>query len=558
MLLTVVHAAGLLGARLLRLATGLLALSVIVFVLLRVVPGDVAGAIVGRDAERAAPETQREIERIQGALDLDRSLPEQYLLWITGPGRGDLGQGLWSRVPVFDEIRLASLKTAELVLLAAGVAAVLGVPLGLFGVRSGRYRWLPRLVALAGASFPAFWTGMMLFLGCLFWFNWVPNLDYRGLFREPWQNLQLYLLPSLALGLGMTGPVMGVVYCCRSSIGGGAEKATRWKPVRWLEVSNPSGLVAGFLATAVLLEVVFAIPGLGWLMARAVLERDLPTLQWLLLLFGALGWVLPGGRAGLPGPPAGMWSMACAGRIPTALGLVLVVGVAVGAVAGPWLTPFEPSRMDVGQRLLPPGLTHPLGSDDFGRDLLARLLEGGRVSLLTGALAAAVGVAAGAAAVWLEGRPPRSGARLVRTIVDLLSAFPPVILAMAVISMVGPTLLSVGLSVALVLVPGTARSLAREDRAWGLPSAPARLAVLAPVGTAALAQAILLEAHLSFLGLGPSPQGSTWGSLLGAYGPRLFEAAPWLAVFPGLAIGVTVLAFNLLSGALASWAEDRR
>ena len=258
------------------------------------------------------------------------------------------------------------------------------------------------------------------------------------------------------------------------------------------------------------------------------------------------------------------------------LGLALILALVLTAALAPLLAPVSPDAQNLRMRLEPPSLTHPFGTDEFGRSVLSRTIYGARVSLFTGlvpvALAATVGTLVGLAAGFYRGRVDTVLMRLM----DVLLAFPSLLLALAVVGALGPGLVNAVLAVAIVGIPQYARIVrsvvlsAREEdfvqaaRALGagdtrlllrhiLPTAVGPLAVQATLG---IGFAILSMAGLSFLGLGVQPPTPDWGEML-ARGRRYLPEATWLLAFPGVAISLTVLAFNLLGDGLRDALDPR-
>lgn len=258
------------------------------------------------------------------------------------------------------------------------------------------------------------------------------------------------------------------------------------------------------------------------------------------------------------------------------VGLAIVLGLVALAVFAPWIADRPPDAQNLRTRLLPPSLEHPFGTDEFGRSVLARVAYGARVSLLTGvvpvALALLVGSAIGLVAGFFRGR--LDGA-LMR-VMDVFLAFPSLLLALAVVGTLGPGLVNAVIAIAIVDVPQYARLVrsvvlgTREEeyvqaaRALGagagrlmlrhvLPSAIGPIVVQATLG---VGFAILAIAGLSFLGLGVQPPTSDWGEML-ARGRRYLPDATWLMIFPGLAVSLTVLGFNLLGDGLRDALDPR-
>ena len=264
------------------------------------------------------------------------------------------------------------------------------------------------------------------------------------------------------------------------------------------------------------------------------------------------------------------------------VGLVVVVAVVFAALLAPVLTPFDPLAQDITQRLKPPGWTntegraHWLGTDHLGRDILGRILSGSRIALVVGlaavAIAGTLGLVIGVLSGYFGGRVDDVFMRLA----DIQLAFPFILLALAVIGVLGPSLRNiivvVGVSGWVVyarIVRGEVLSLREREfvqAARAVGSSPGRVIVrhlvpnaFAPwlvIATLDMARVIIVESALSFLGLGIPPPTPTWGGML-ADGRVYMSTAWWLATFPGLAILVTVLGINLLGDGLRDTLDPR-
>ncbi len=251
------------------------------------------------------------------------------------------------------------------------------------------------------------------------------------------------------------------------------------------------------------------------------------------------------------------------------LAIVIVLLAGLAAVAGPVLTPYDPAAQELSRRLEAPSRAHPLGLDELGRDILARLMAGARISLLVGlavvSVSATVGMFFGSIAGYFGGRVDD----VISRVIDVLMAFPGILLAIALVAVLGPSLRNVVLALSVIGWVGYARLVrgqalrAREfefvqaARASGagsgrivlhhiLPTAFPAVVVQATLG---MAGAIIAEAALSFLGLGVQPPTPSWGTMLDAGRAHLFDA-PHVTIFPGLAIALLVLGFNLLGDSL--------
>ena len=251
------------------------------------------------------------------------------------------------------------------------------------------------------------------------------------------------------------------------------------------------------------------------------------------------------------------------------LGAAIVCAAALAALVGPWLVPFDPAAQDLPLRLAGPSAAHWFGLDELGRDILARVLSGARVSWLVGlvvvVVSAGVGVAVGAIAGYYGGRIDEVASRVM----DVLMAFPGLLLAIALVAVLGPSLVNVVFALASIGWVGYARLVrgqvlrAREfeyvqaARALGATTprilirhvVPSALPALSVQATLGMGGAILAEASLSFLGLGVQPPTPSWGTML-SYGRAHVLDAPHLTIFPGLAIAALVLGFNFLGDGL--------
>ena len=258
------------------------------------------------------------------------------------------------------------------------------------------------------------------------------------------------------------------------------------------------------------------------------------------------------------------------------VGLAILATLAVLAVAAPWLSARDPIRTAPREALQPPGGRFVLGSDQFGRDVASRVLHGARVSLLVGVISVSIAVGLGAPIGLVSGYYGGRLDGLIMRVMDVMLAFPGILLALAIVSVLSPGLGNVMIAVGLSAVPGYARLVratvlsAREHlyveaaRALGgrdgailvgdiLPNVVAPLIVTATLG---LGGAILSAAALSFLGLGSQPPQPEWGRML-SEGRDYLREAWWISTFPGLGILLTVLAMNLVGDGLRDVLDPR-
>ncbi len=259
-----------------------------------------------------------------------------------------------------------------------------------------------------------------------------------------------------------------------------------------------------------------------------------------------------------------------------ALGLLLVGGMSLAAILAPWIAPADPNAIHVDAMLLKPCAGHPLGTDALGRDVFTRILYGGRVSLWVGFVAVGISTAIGLFLGLVAGYFGGLIDELVMRLVDVMLCFPSFFLILAVIAFLEPSLMNIMAVIGLTSWMGVARlvraeTLALRGRDFVLAArvagaGPARIIArhilpnaVAPVlvsATLGVAGAILTESSLSFLGLGVQPPDASWGNML-MDGKEVLEVAPWLSVFPGLAILFTVLGYNLLGESLRDILDPR-
>jgi peptide/nickel transport system permease protein len=239
-------------------------------------------------------------------------------------------------------------------------------------------------------------------------------------------------------------------------------------------------------------------------------------------------------------------------------------------------TPHDPEAVEIGNRLRSPGATHLLGTDQLGRDILSRVLRGASIALMVAGVSVAISLALGVALGAIAGYAGGWTDELIMRAMDGLLAFPALLLAIAVVAALGPGHRNAAIAIGVVGIPVFARltrgvvlALVRREfvlavQAQGgtpayilvqhvLPNAMAPVIVMASLS---IGRAILAEAGLSYLGLGTQPPLPSWGKML-QEAQGFLTLAPWMAVFPGLAIAVTVLAFNLLGDALRDLLDPR-
>ncbi|WP_368419078.1 ABC transporter permease [Rhodovarius sp.] len=265
-----------------------------------------------------------------------------------------------------------------------------------------------------------------------------------------------------------------------------------------------------------------------------------------------------------------------------AAGLIVILAMGLAAIFAEAIAPYEPEVINFGAMLMAPSLEHPFGTDAFGRDILTRIIYGARTALTIGFLSSFIGCTLGGllgiASAYFGGRADL----VIQRFVDVMLSFPIIILALVVVAVLGKTELlgidlNLVLAIAIPIIPRSSRvvrSAALSVRAmpyidaaraggysaWHIITRHMAPNVLAPyliLLTAYIAQAILLEASLSFLGLGVSEPKPAWGLMLAGDSSNFYQEAPWMILFPGLAISLSVFAFNLFGDSLRDWLDPK-
>ena len=257
-------------------------------------------------------------------------------------------------------------------------------------------------------------------------------------------------------------------------------------------------------------------------------------------------------------------------------GLAIVTALLAIAVLAPWVAPYDPNAIDVEAILLPPGAAHYFGTDELGRDVFSRMVYGSRVSLQVGLVSAGLSTLIGVLLGALAGYYGRWVEAVIMRFVDMMLCFPTFFLILAVIALLEPSIINIMIVIGLTSWMGVARLVRAEllslkereyvlaARSLGasdariifrhlLPNAMAPVLVAATLGVAG---AILTESGLSFLGLGVQPPDASWGNILNQ-GKANIEIAWWLSLYPGLAILVTVLGYNLLGEGIRDALDPR-
>ncbi len=650
--------------------------TLLVFFLIHLIPGDPAVLILGESAQPA------DLAHLRHELGLDQSIGRQLVQFADGLIHLDLGNSLHRRKAVTDILAEKFPATFELTLVSLCVALLIAFPLGILSaVRSHTIIDSGSMFfALLGVSIPNFWLGPMLIL---FFSVYLDILPVSG--RCGWSS---YILPAITLGTSLAAiltrmirsSLLDVLYMpyitTAYSKGLSAAKVILKHALKnaLIPVVTIIGLQFGaLLGGSIITETVFSWPGIGREIIEAINGRDYPVVQGGVLVIALLyvviniltdllyafldpriqfesssahisiqqrfemtvKWIrshflrfilitggvffcggvitavfVPSGNVGgkrllhalsrcYQGILSAMnsdtgiyiFSALFAGVViqlliqwrrwdirswrrfitrPAALiGFIITTVFFILGVFGPKLAPQDPTQQNLEIRLNPPGNGHLLGTDEMGRDVFSRILDGTRVSAKVGLtvtlvsviLGTLIGMISGVVGGWMD--------EIIMRIVDILLAFPGILLAIALVAVLGPNINNVILALCLMGWVGYARlaraqalTIREEDyisaaKALGaslpriifshvLPNALAPIIVQATLGMAGV---IIAEAGLSFLGLGVQPPTPSWGGILNS-GVDYFRVGPHLTIFPGLAIMIVVLGMNFLGDGL--------
>jgi peptide/nickel transport system permease protein len=292
---------GFVGRRFLLMIPTVVGISIVVFLMVRLMPGDIIDVLFGADA--IASEEEKEQARV--ALGIEGSYPEQYWNWASGVVQGDFGQSYRNTEPVADVLLRALPITFELMILALLIAVVIGIPLGVISAvrRDSASDYASRVGGLIGISIPNFWLATLLLLFTSRVFGWVPPLAYVSFFDDPLTNLSQFILPAISISVFTLAIVMRMVRATMLEVlGQDYVRTARAKGVqRRLVVYRhalrnaliPVVTVVGFeigilMGGAAIVEIIFGLPGVGYVLLNAIFNRDYPLVQGATLLIAVI------------------------------------------------------------------------------------------------------------------------------------------------------------------------------------------------------------------------------------------------------------------------------
>ena len=277
----------------------LLGVVIAVFIMVKLAPGDPAAALLGVQA------TPQELERVRHAMGLDRSWPEQFGIWLAGVLHGDLGSSYISKKPVSELILTRLPVTIELAIIGTILGAIVGITSGVISAarRYTRVDYVVTTLALFGVSMPTFWFGILLILLFSLYLGWLPASGFVPLNKDPARHFQAVIMPSLSLGIFLAGSLarfsrnsmvetLSLQYVRTAQGKGLANRTVVWvHALRNSLIPTITVLGAQFgalLGGAVIVEQVFAYPGVGTLLLTAISQRDYPVIEGVVLIVAAL------------------------------------------------------------------------------------------------------------------------------------------------------------------------------------------------------------------------------------------------------------------------------
>ena len=270
--------------------------SILIFVLMRLVPGDIAEILVYQTGSESSAVQKKQIQQIRRELGLERPIVTQYVDWIAAAVRGDFGQSYVQRRPVMDILRERFPRSMELALLTLVLAIAWAIPLGVISAvrQNGPLDYLARLVSLSGPSLPLFFTGALILYGLVRIFHWLPPLEFVPFTEDPLENLKQLIWPALAQAYYISAPITRLTrsqmlevvrqdYVRTARAKGLAERTVIYRHAlrnSLLPVVTFIGWWGGrLLGGLVIMEIIFVVPGMGSALIQAVSQRDYPTVQ---------------------------------------------------------------------------------------------------------------------------------------------------------------------------------------------------------------------------------------------------------------------------------------
>jgi peptide/nickel transport system permease protein len=285
--------------RVLLMIPTLIGAALVIFLLMNIVPGDIALLIIGGD--QGGDINPRELAKLRAQLGLDRPLYEQFLSWLWDVVRLDFGKSLWTGAPIMEELWIRLPLSLEVAILATIISTIIAIPLGtIAAIRQDTWiDYVIRVVSIGGLAIPAFWTGIMIILFLVIFFEWGPPLEFVSITEDPWENFKQLVWPIVSVGYRNAAvttrmtrstilEVMREDYIRTAWSKGLRERVVVTKhalknamlPVITIIGTEVAFLIGGLVVT----ETVFTLNGVGRFMVDAIAHRDIPVVQTLVLL----------------------------------------------------------------------------------------------------------------------------------------------------------------------------------------------------------------------------------------------------------------------------------
>ena len=547
----------------------------LIFAIPRVAPGGPERALIGW------PLTAERASLLRAHYGFERPLAEQYLLWLQKLTQGEWGISKFSGRPIMRELELTLPLTLKLLAETLTIAVLAGSLLAMVSA----YPWARpsqgrgQGLRVLSSGLPDFYFAILVKFFFVWHLEWFPLGGFAFFAERPWQAYRQLLLPALSVGL-LYGMIIGPRVASRLTAEVGAADegagpcALANRGSGWRQFGKALGyslLVllqygAALVGSVVLAEKIFSIPGFGDFGVESFVRRDYPKIQAFLVVIvgayavirvvvGAIEAALQRRHARRSDRALQEPSQKSRRRIGELvmqdgffLGAVLVIAFAVTTLFAPHVAPFLPDEVHMKDRLLAPTTQYWMGSDLLGRDVLSRVIYAGRYSLLVAAAGATGAVLVGFVLGGLPRLAHRIGVALATPLIGILAAFPPLLLGLLMMTLLGQGYVHEIIAVTAALAPQIG-ALCLQARAEGTSRFPIPHGVLAAAWLSALGMAITLEATLNFLDIGLLPLIPSWGGDMKANLPYL-HSNPAIVLFPGMAVVVAALGVNLMAESL--------
>jgi ABC-type dipeptide/oligopeptide/nickel transport system permease component/ABC-type dipeptide/oligopeptide/nickel transport system permease subunit len=558
--------------RLLGLMLVLFGVLTIIFIIPHLAPGGPERALIGW------PYTAERASALRVHYGFDQPLYVQYGLWLRNWVMGEWGRSKFTGRPVIREVDF----TLPLTLKLLGEVVCLTVLIGALFALAAIYPWerpytgRGRGLCAIAAGFPDFYFGILMKFFFVWHLEWFPVGGFAFFAERPWQAYRQLLLPALSVAV-LYGIIIGPRVAARLTAPGGTSDNGLFEPTAIANAScgrlfgralGHSAIVllqsgALLVGSVMLAEKIFTIPGFGDFGIEAFVRRDYPKIQaFLIVMVGSYAVVralvdgIEAARARhlarhgstLSDEPPPKSTAGFGGLIMQDgffLGAVLVMALAATTVFAGAIAPYLPDEVHMKDRLQPPTTQYWMGSDLLGRDILSRVIHGGRYSLTIAGASATGALMVG----FILGSIPRLtghvGAALMTPIVWVCEAFPPLILGLLMMTLLGQGYWQEMAGLTAALTPPIAATHVLKGTEGRFRLFPA-VGLLAAIWLNAFGMAIILEATLNFLDIGLLPLIPSWGGDLKANLPYL-HVNPAIVLFPGMAVVVSALGFNLMA-----------